>query len=297
MAISNPAELFQTPKFRHVLGLVGAIWLGLTILIITSLVYGNLSLNLTDPVVTPLSYLIMFGGCSGWIVWQYRRRQIDLQSILGMWPRPIHWQRLIGLWLLLFLFSLGSFQISFVALSYAFPGFVQERLQDSIFLGPQDTPLSALYNGLVVFVLVVAAPVLEEFLFRGFLLHRWGGRWNTKTAVILSSVLFGVLHSNAIGLTMFGIVMALLYLRYQSLRVVIAVHSLNNAVAAGLEILARLTGVSTAPTLDEFRTSFWVGLVLFAIATPLLIRFLQRNWSLTRGPLPYITNQKRLARS
>jgi hypothetical protein len=237
----------------------------------------------------------LFGGSSLWVARQYRRHHIDLNGILGSWPAPVQWRRLIGLWLILFMFSLGAFQVSFALLSYVFPEPVEQALQDSIFLTGDETAIPWLYNLLMFGILVIAAPVLEEFLFRGFLLHRWGTRWNVKTAVILSSVLFGVLHSNVIGLTAFGVVMALLYLRSGSLGVVIVVHSLNNAIAASLEVITRLTGNVEVSSLAAFRSSIWFGLALLAISTPLLVRFLKRYWSLTNAPLPYFANRDRSA--
>lgn len=293
MATPDPPRPFEAPKFRQLLAIALLMWLGLVLAIAFAETLNGTVIDFTDPLLNPFFYLILFGGTTWWVIWQYRRRHIDLQAIVGHWPAPIRWRRLIGLWLILFMFSLGAFQVSFALLSYLFPEPVELALQDSIFLGAEDTAIPWLYNGLMFGILVVAAPVLEEFLFRGFLLHRWGTRWNVATAVILSSVLFGILHSNVVGLTAFGLVMALLYLRSSSLGLAIFVHALNNAIAASLEIIARLTGSLEDQSLDEFRASIWLGLLLMALSTPLLIRFLKTNWFATRTALPYFANRDR----
>jgi len=206
------------------------------------------------------------------------------QRPVNFWPlAPIHPpKKAAGIWIILFMFSLGAFQVSFALLSYIFPDIVETALQDSIFLTAEDTAIPWLYNLLMFGILMIAAPVLEEFLFRGFLIHRWGTRWNTKVAVILSSTLFGVLHSNIVGLTAFGVVMALLYLRSSSL-----------GLAIFIEVFARLIGMNTTPSLQTFRGSIWFGLLLLALSTPFLVRFFKDNWSATQTPLPYFINRDR----
>lgn len=293
MATPNPSPTFDAPKFRQLLAIILAIWLGLIVIILLAQTLKGISLDFTDPLLTPFFYLVLFGGSSIWVIWRYRQRHINVQSIFGPWPPSIRPKRLLGIWIVLFMFSLGAFQVSFALLSYVFPDIVETALQDSIFLTAEDTAIPWLYNLLMFGILVIAAPVLEEFLFRGFLIHRWGTRWNTKVAVILSSTLFGILHSNIVGLTAFGVVMALLYLRSGSLGLAIFIHSLNNATAAGLEVFAQLIGMNTTPSLQAFRSSIWFGLLLLALSTPFLVRFCKDNWSATQTPLPYFINRDR----
>ncbi|MEL7315267.1 MAG: CPBP family intramembrane glutamic endopeptidase, partial [Cyanobacteria bacterium J06559_3] len=182
--------------------------------------------------------------------------------------------------------------LSFGLLSLAFPEYVNGLLQQSLFLSADDTRFPELYNVLTGIVLVIGAPILEEFLFRGFLLHRWGTRWNPRIAVVLSSLLFGFLHPNPIGLTVFGLAMALLYLRSCSLGLVIFVHSLNNAIAASLDITARLLGETEPFSLDTFRDSAKWGVMFLLVSTPFLVRFVRQNWHITRRSLPYFVQQE-----
>ncbi|NEQ47881.1 MAG: CPBP family intramembrane metalloprotease [Leptolyngbya sp. SIOISBB] len=291
MAKLSASKVFDQPTFRHFLAVVAGLWLGLGILLaIVSTSNGNAS-TATDPLVTPVFYLILFGGGSLWVRWQYHRHHIELKTLVGRWPHRADWPYLIGLWVLLFMFSLGAFQVSFVLLSYVLPEFVTTTLNESLFLGAGETTIPWLYNLLMVFLLVVAAPVLEEFLFRGFLQHRWGTRWNPPVAILLSSILFGILHGNVIGLTMFGLVMALLYFRTSSLGVAIAVHALNNAIAVSLELITRLTGHSEPTSLADFRSGVWFGAILLAVSIPFLAKFIRRNWPNKKTPLPYWVNR------
>ncbi|MGF1458928.1 MAG: lysostaphin resistance A-like protein [Leptolyngbyaceae cyanobacterium] len=291
MVQSNEQRLFATPKIRQLLAVVVGIWLGLVLILMAAIATRTSFAVIGDPILTPLFYLAVFGISSLWVGWQYSRQGIDIQQIFGTWPIQSRGRSLVGLWLLLFMFSLGAFQVSYALLSYWFPQFVGETLEQSIFLGPGETAFTNLYNLLMAIILVIAAPFLEEFLFRGFLLHRLSARWNPPLAVLLSSLAFGLLHGNVIGLTIFGLVMALLYLRTQSLWVVIAVHSGNNAIAAGLDLLSRMNDQTSASSVETLRSSIWLGSLLLAISMPWLVRFIRRNWPHQETRLPYFVNQ------
>lgn len=282
---------FERPKFRQLFALVMIWQFGITGVLFLNERLGW-PINLTDPVINPILYLLIFGSCSLWIAWQYRQQGVDLRSLIGPRPFPVPWRAILGLWATLFMFSLGAFQVSYTLVSFLLPDQVEAVLQTSIFLSAEDTSAPWLHNVLFMGILVVGAPVLEEFIFRGFLLHRWGTRWNPRIAVILSSVLFGVLHpNNPIGLSAFGLVMALLYLRSRSLGLAIVVHSLNNAIAAGIDIVTRVSERGQSYSLETFQASVWLGVMFLLVSTPFLVRFVRQNWQITRTSLPYFVQQ------
>jgi hypothetical protein len=125
-----------------------------------------------------------------------------------------------------------------------------------------------------VFVCVIA-PVAEEFFFRGFLfgaLRRWrivlaGRDVGTWLAAVVVGILFGLAHTGSassqylIPLGFLGFVLCLVRWRTRSLYPCIALHSINNALALGVnqlhwnaaEIVALIAGslvvigVATAP--------------------------------------------------
>jgi membrane protease YdiL (CAAX protease family) len=86
----------------------------------------------------------------------------------------------------------------------------------------------------LVLVLVVGAPVVEELFFRGLLLsalrHRLGAWWGA----VLSSILFGLAHFEPLQfpvLALFGLVLAALKLRTGRLGPNICAHAAFNALA------------------------------------------------------------------
>ena len=96
---------------------------------------------------------------------------------------------------------------------------------------------------ILVFALIVIIPsLIEEVLFRGILL-RGLMRYNPKIiAISVSSILFGLLHLEffseaplnwvaALDTALFGVVLAIVYLRRQSLWAPIMLHAIKNSLA------------------------------------------------------------------
>jgi membrane protease YdiL (CAAX protease family) len=80
---------------------------------------------------------------------------------------------------------------------------------------------------------IVVVPLAEESFFRGVAYRAIRERGYPKTALIVSSVLFGLIHFNLavfIPLTLFAVVLALLYEKTGALLAPIAAHSIFNAI-------------------------------------------------------------------
>ena len=139
-------------------------------------------------------------------------------------------------------------------------------------------------SSFAVVLVVVVAPVVEEVVFRGILLHRWAQKWGAGRGLLFSSLAFGVLHADILGHTVFGIVMGLLYVRTRGLWVPIACHMFTNAFAVVGQALP--WGVKNdVYTIARFREEWYFGALALAVAIPLLYamrsRYLPpRSWQL-----------------
>jgi membrane protease YdiL (CAAX protease family) len=79
-----------------------------------------------------------------------------------------------------------------------------------------------------------AAPVLEEFFFRGILLKGLLRNYRPAVAIGQSALLFGLMHmspAQSIATTLMGALLGWLYYRTGSVRLCIAFHMLNNLLA------------------------------------------------------------------
>ncbi len=85
-----------------------------------------------------------------------------------------------------------------------------------------------------VFLALVLAPVAEELLFRGVLLPALSRRFGIGTAIVVSSVLFALMHMHVPGLVplfMLSIALSVAYIYTQSVIVPIVMHMVFNAVS------------------------------------------------------------------
>ncbi len=86
-----------------------------------------------------------------------------------------------------------------------------------------------------VAVAVIAAPIFEEYIFRGIIQRDIAYRWNPRIAIILSAAIFSLLHFNIVQLIpsfIMGLYLGYVYYRTNySLVTMVAIHSLNNLIS------------------------------------------------------------------
>ena len=149
-----------------------------------------------------------------------------------------------------------------------------DKLPQSLGVGSSTAALAAA----AVFVCVVA-PIAEEFFFRGFIfgaLRRWhvvvgGHDLGTWLAAAITGILFGIAHTGSaaaqylIPLGFLGFVLCLLRWRTGSLYPCMALHSINNSLALGVNQLHWNAGEIVALVAASLT-------VVGAITAPLAVR-------------------------
>ena len=196
---------------------------------------------------------------------------------------------LAGLVVLILVFSFGSFWFVHQALLLLSPELAGRLLESpELLILPMTTIRDVIMNLGVFVVVVVLAPVVEELVFRGFLVNRWGRRLGLPAGILLSSTAFAVLHVHWVGLFVFGLVMCLLYSSTGSLRAPIVAHALNNGTAFALALLgAADLGVADPGTLERAGTSGWTAALMLLVSVPLLLRWVGARWPAADAPLPW----------
>ena len=82
-----------------------------------------------------------------------------------------------------------------------------------------------------VIVLAIIVPILEELIYRVLPLNKMFPRISPAVAVILTSLAFGISHGQIIWIiytSLFGVLLAILFLKYKSSIANIIVHSIFN---------------------------------------------------------------------
>ena len=194
----------------------------------------------------------------------------------------------LKLTLLIFLFSMSAVCATFIPLSYVIPEFVQWWYIDTLDIIYTDgSSYPFLPNVLGLISLIILAPVIEEVAFRGILLHRWSYKWGVKKAIIISSLVFAVLHADPIGAFVFGAGMCVLYLRSQSLWVPIICHSAHNLAVWILEAGYQASvGPGAVYTLEDFRSEWIFGAVSGVIVVLWVMVYLRKPTGLKQWRLP-----------
>lgn len=142
-------------------------------------------------------------------------------------------------------------------------------------MSPDDEALLAEMmsnDALAILFGCIAAPFLEEMLFRGIILRSFLRQYSKTASILGSATLFAIAHLNVYQLvTAFavGIVAGWLYERTRSLWPCILLHASYNAfVAYSYQLFAQLSGHSTMLYALAFGLAIVSGLLLLKILTP-----------------------------
>lgn len=95
---------------------------------------------------------------------------------------------------------------------------------------------------LVVFALVILAPIAEELFFRGVVFNAWLRERGPRVAFIGSAALFSIIHLSIVSLVpifLLGLALAWIYRRTNNLLAPIAMHATVNGISVAFALLAR----------------------------------------------------------
>jgi uncharacterized protein len=125
----------------------------------------------------------------------------------------------------------AAMAFNFVYATYVIPGVDMQADMAKILAGIERTPLNM---AAMFFAIAIAAPVVEELLFRGFLQNALAKYVPIWGAIFLSSFLFALVHLQPyaiLGLMSLSIAFGYLYHCTGSLRTNIILHMANNVFA------------------------------------------------------------------
>ena len=219
-----------------------------------------------------------------WALWAARRHGVRIRRLVGRLPTGYNWVPGIAILPVAMVFSLGSAIVIEYVVSLFAPGHI-EWLMDTRMIPDAESGL--LYAGLWCLAIVVVAPIVEETVFRSMLINRWGTKWRLSTAVVASSLFFGVIHLTFwVGPAMLGMVLAVMYVQSRTLIVPIVVHAANNLLAVALGLTADTETEEYAA--EGLLAEPLIGVALMAATLPVLIWYLRRNWPRRDAPPPYL---------
>ena len=285
-------DVFTRFKSRYIA--LDYIWISIVIGILVGIVstVTGLPLKLDNPFwLLGVSSLVMVALCLVTFS-RLRKRHFQLKYLVG--NRSIH--ELPWLLLLIVFYGFQSLTTGISQLTFFFTHLVAPEWAESAIrsagsqftLDTNSLPLKVLFLGVLFLSIVIVAPITEEFIFRGILLHRFAEKWGITTAILGCSILFGIVHFNiysvAIGISFTFI--ALIYLQTRSLLVPITLHAMNNAVV-WMNLLIHAF-FQAEPQVHITVHTLWAGLFNTGMALPILVYFLK--WPSHFDLLPYAAN-------
>lgn len=218
-------------KFDYTLGAAESIAYLLISLFIGQLIGGILGLSLKNWGFPGLSIIVSFGvgfGLSLVILFLIKKLSFSVWAdMLFTKTKPLWWLISIGIWIAILPFS--EYLVGIVP-TKGIP--ILEKLYETFtetFNSLFQTPISAFIT------VCILAPILEESIFRGFLLQGFlNNKMKPWVAILITSLMFGFAHMNPwqfIGAGFLGACFGFIYWRTGSLLLCIFLHLLNNALS------------------------------------------------------------------
>lgn len=231
------------------------------------------------PVGDILIAYIMYTIILLWIFYKFKKTKIDYHKIIGKRPEKQELREIITVTTFVLLIGVGTLTLIIYIATVMHLSFLADFLNQPTFYTGLN---SFYYNALIFPVIVIFGPIVEELLFRGVILHRLAVKWGLTVSIILSSLLFGILHADLIGSFIFGLMMAVIYIKTQTLWAPIICHILNNFIGSLIELTIGN---------DLFSARYlWIGIIFLTISTPYITFYLYKNWPKNGLKTPITSN-------
>lgn len=220
-----------------------------------------------------------------WISYEYRKHHISFSLFVNK-NETFNLVQVLYITVMLCMFSYGYLILYMYSFAWITPDFIMNALHEPIV----DSTGGYVYQ---VIMVVFIAPIIGEFVFRGFLLQRFATKWGTSIAIIVVAILFALLHVDFLGAAIFSIVLSIVYIRTKSLLMPIAIHMLNNAFVIGASFLISREKIMSFADFSSY-TTFFPGLIIFITGLNLVLIFLfvnRKYWS-KEVPVIYAEQKK-----
>lgn len=233
--------------------------------------------NGTPALVLKIAILIYF-------IYQIKKYRIKFNSVsLKSSMSGIKWAKYVSLSIILKINFTFIAAISITLFVILFPSLYNYLIN---FLSEQNIePESRSALSLIISIISTAilTPIWKELFFRGIVLRKLTKRFKPITAILVSSLIFAIVHSGFIGIThafLMGCMFAYFYLLKQNIWIPIILHAVINLVStlwSTFSISTDLTDLAMPSREQLIGELVLYGPITFAITFFLLIIFI-KGW-------------------
>lgn len=274
-------------EFKEVKIIPAIFWYIFTmfIVIVFAFVTQNKTLITNDNLLSLISSTLFFIV----ILYKFRISKDKVRFLFNDYLKKFNYKEIFGVVVTQLFLSMGISLLIVGCVYFLYPNILNNLLEES------SVENYSTYSGLVVamIITVILAPLCEELLFRAIIFKRLSKIFNIYVGIIISSLVFGLLHIELaiIGAFLFGLACCILYVKYKNILIPMTVHFLNNLLAFLPQLdLNNSTNSSTLSQTDAL-TSLIFGIVLFAIGMFFFIKFIIKNKSYLKNGFDCKNNQ------
>ncbi|MED1057321.1 type II CAAX endopeptidase family protein [Bacillus mycoides] len=218
-----------------------------------------------------------------WLFYGYRKHRVSFSLFINR-NETFNLVQVLYIAIMLCMFSYGYLILYMYSFAWITPDFIMNALHEPII----DSTGGYVFQFIMV---VFIAPIVGEFVFRGFLLQRFAAKWGTSIAMVVVALLFACLHVDFLGAVVFSIVLSIVYIRTKSLLMPIAIHMLNNALVLSSSFLVSREKIMSFADFSNY-TTFFPGLIIFMTGLNLVLIFLFVNRKYWSKEVPVIYAEK-----
>lgn len=218
-----------------------------------------------------------------WLFYGYRKHRVSFSLFINR-NETFNLVQVLYIAIMLCMFSYGYLILYMYSFAWITPDFIMNALHEPII----DSTGGYVFQFIMV---VFIAPIVGEFVFRGFLLQRFATKWGTSIAMVVVALLFACLHVDFLGAVVFSIVLSIVYIRTKSLLMPIAIHMLNNALVLSSSFLVSREKIMSFADFSNY-TTFFPGLIIFMTGLNLVLIFLFVNRKYWSKEVPVIYAEK-----
>lgn len=202
------------PSIKQSWGIVGIILLSMILLSPINMLLDKL----VTKEISSLVYYVISMGAAFWIIHLIRKKRTGL-SHYNFALSSDNIMLLVSIAVIALQLGIGSPIVEWIPM----PEFVK-----NIFL--EFANETGMYSFITI---VIAAPILEELIFRGIILNGLLKRYSPLKSILISSMLFGIVHLNPwqfVSAMIIGMFSGWVYYRTRKLTLSILIHAVNNSI-------------------------------------------------------------------
>jgi len=263
-------------KLRNVFPNIGQSWGIVGVSIVSMLVFSPVQIMLDKPEWGGIGMLLYYLLAMGAVFLYAHKRRKDTNNVSTYDFSSTNWKLIVLV--LVGMLAIQSSIISPIVALIPMADFMKAMLEQMMNIDP--------VVGLVM--VVVAAPILEEIIFRGIILDGLLQKYSPSKSIFISAFLFGFVHLNPwqfIGALIIGVFSGWVYYKTRKLSLSILIHMLNNFIGF---VMMRTQGSEVnydEPYLEMYgnQTNFFIVVIWGLLITVLAVYLLKTEFNKSKS--------------